>query len=476
MEQLPKIVQQRLHATAKAGVHPDPDLLAAFAEKSLNERERSQVLQHLGHCSDCRSVLSLAMPEIALSSSPSPGRSTWLAWPVLRWGALTACVVVVSAAITLHYERRESAEPVISLNTPSSTPSPANMQADSRVSNQQGEKVAANIASPPMLQSDRDFVSAGKLAKQREGAEVRMKDSPASELNRLTTLEELKKNSIAYDRLASVGAVESGAVRSGAARSTDKPSQPTGQRAAAVFAPAAPPAAKTGNKEPQTSARNDRKNADLAAGSVTETVTVQSEGAPMPSMAQSVERRARKAKEKDESHRIESDASAGTSTAASAADQKGDPAFSETVLGGYGVPSRARTLPDKTLPDKTVSAETVPAETKTPPRWTVSSDGLLQRSLDSGGTWQTVPVANNVIFRALAANDSDIWVGGSSGALYHSADDGHHWTRITPLADGKPLTADIVKLEFTGAWRGSLTTDTHETWVTNDGGATWHRK
>ena len=41
MEQLPKIAQQRLQATAKAGTHPDPDLLTAFAEKSLNERERT---------------------------------------------------------------------------------------------------------------------------------------------------------------------------------------------------------------------------------------------------------------------------------------------------------------------------------------------------------------------------------------------------------------------------------------------------
>ena len=47
MEQLPKIVQQRLSATDKAGVHPDPDLLTAFAERSLTERERVQVLQHL---------------------------------------------------------------------------------------------------------------------------------------------------------------------------------------------------------------------------------------------------------------------------------------------------------------------------------------------------------------------------------------------------------------------------------------------
>src|ERR1700687_700994 len=112
MEQLPKIVQQRLR-TAKPGVHPDPDLLAAFVEKSLNDRERSLVLQHLGACPDCRDVVSLAMPEIAATPVPLPsaGTTSWLSWPVLRWGALAACVVVVSAAVTLHYGRRQSLQP-----------------------------------------------------------------------------------------------------------------------------------------------------------------------------------------------------------------------------------------------------------------------------------------------------------------------------------------------------------------------------
>ena len=56
MDQLPKIVQQSLRGTAKPAIHPDPDLLTAFAERSLNDRERSHVLQHLADCADCRDV------------------------------------------------------------------------------------------------------------------------------------------------------------------------------------------------------------------------------------------------------------------------------------------------------------------------------------------------------------------------------------------------------------------------------------
>src|SRR5882724_7413016 len=104
MEQLPKIVRQRLQATDKAEVHPDADLLTAFTEESLTEHERVEVLQHLARCADCRSAVSLAVPEVPGPPMISP-KSFWLTWPVLRWGAVAACAVVVTAAVTLHYGR-----------------------------------------------------------------------------------------------------------------------------------------------------------------------------------------------------------------------------------------------------------------------------------------------------------------------------------------------------------------------------------
>ena len=110
------------------------------------------------------------------------------------------------------------------------------------------------------------------------------------------------------------------------------------------------------------------------------------------------------------------------------------------------------------------------------PRWTLSSDGTLQRSLDSGGTWQTIRVSNNTIFRALAANGLDIWVGGSAGALFHSSDAGRHWTQVRPVANGETLSDDIIGVEFTDLVHGKLTTSNAETWTTADAGQTWERQ
>src|SRR5215831_7855241 len=97
MSEVPKIVRQRL-GSAAASAHPDADLLTAFAEQSLTDRERGQVLAHLSQCIDCREVVSLAMPEIeTLAVAANPRTSSWMKWPVLRWSALAACVVVVAA-------------------------------------------------------------------------------------------------------------------------------------------------------------------------------------------------------------------------------------------------------------------------------------------------------------------------------------------------------------------------------------------
>jgi len=114
MDQLPKIVRQRLQATQKADAHPDPDLLAAFAEDSLGLREREGILAHLAHCAECREVLSLAQPEHAgyiadlaamAEVEVAPARARWFSSYMLRWAVLAACLVVVASVVLLREER-----------------------------------------------------------------------------------------------------------------------------------------------------------------------------------------------------------------------------------------------------------------------------------------------------------------------------------------------------------------------------------
>ncbi len=446
---IPKIARQRLEATSKAGVHPDPNMLTAFAEKSLNKRERVQVLQHLGQCADCRRTISLAMPQTELAPSASPGRVRWLTWPVLRWGALAACVIVVGAAVTLRHERQTDTVAVAPEKTPLASQSPVK-SGESGAARQTPQKLAANIAPPSPVQSDRDSLKAGKLAKR--GADVDARSAaPVSAMDRLAAnpaeRKELGRAQLTNDR----------AVTADAVKSAVEPSPTAGQLAAA--APATPPAAPTMNAEAPITAKERNDKFDYAARAGNEAVTEEANSAPIAEIGQAASAKAKDESRKDEASKKDQSPHAGMLGGISLQDRKADTASAEmaqTIPGREHKLSRSGSNPG--------------------PRWTLSADGALQRSFDSGRSWQTIPVASNLIFRALAANDSDIWVGGTAGALYHSSDAGQHWTHIKPMADGEVLTADIIRVEFSDPSHGSVTTVAHEVWTTSDAGKSWYKK
>ena len=109
-----------------------------------------------------------------------------------------------------------------------------------------------------------------------------------------------------------------------------------------------------------------------------------------------------------------------------------------------------------------------------PTRWMISLDGsMLFRSSDHGATFEAVPVANNIVLRAVASLGMEVWVAGNAGALYHSVDLGQHWTQVKPPANGKTLTADIVSIEFTDSQHIKLTTSDGKIWTTTEGGKRW---
>jgi hypothetical protein len=105
-----------------------------------------------------------------------------------------------------------------------------------------------------------------------------------------------------------------------------------------------------------------------------------------------------------------------------------------------------------------------------PASWSLSPKGDVQRSLDAGRTWQSLPVAGSP-FRAITALGNDIWAGGNAGALYHSADAGQNWTKI-PLVSSE----DVTHIEFSDAQNGLLNTANGQVWSTSDGGHSWHSK
>jgi hypothetical protein len=430
MADVPKIVRQRLQVTAKAGVHPEPDLLAAFAEKALGGRERMQVLEHLAQCADCREVVSLATPELEPASAVSagPARAPWLPWPVLRWGALAACVVVVGAAVTLRYQKRESAAQFTAANQPAPAAVAEKSAAKAQASQTADDKVVANVESRKLTQPRRDIADASSTRAKQLGRS----DSALVNKKSLAALSEM-------DQLT------------------------TGAKAAlapkiAEAAPAPPPFSKTADAEQKKDGRQENPRGSvgkLAAGvgSVTEMVEV------APATPEGDEAARGKAKEgKNSLSRTPSKAQ------------------SVEVIGMASAVTTSEVGGSTTLPTQGRNSVQLQNLAELAPRWTLSSTGALQRSLDAGKTWETIPVGSTAVFRALSVLDSEIWVGGSGGVLYHSSDNGQHWVQVKPSVGDKSLTADIIGVEFTDARHGKLTTASGETWITGDAGQSWQKK
>ena len=103
--------------------------------------------------------------------------------------------------------------------------------------------------------------------------------------------------------------------------------------------------------------------------------------------------------------------------------------------------------------------------------WGLSANGDVQRSLDSGKTWQIVPIASGISFHAISSIGDDIWAGGRAGTLYHSADSGQSWKKAELVSTG-----DITHIEFADQQNGLLSTANGEIWSTSDGGKNWRLK
>jgi hypothetical protein len=139
-------------------------------------------------------------------------------------------------------------------------------------------------------------------------------------------------------------------------------------------------------------------------------------------------------------------------------------------------PGKAKEVPESLRIQGNLSANLLPKSfsRNQPPRWTLTPEGTLQRSLDGGITWKKIPVSHDRVFRALASDGHSIWLGGQNGMLFHSTDAGKHWTKMK--LDSPQATSDITSIQFDGPQNGKLSTAANEAWTTNDSGRTWQKQ
>ncbi|MBI2679042.1 MAG: zf-HC2 domain-containing protein [Candidatus Koribacter versatilis] len=404
MVDVSKLARARMAQAPVAGPHPDADLLTAFRERSLAAGEREQVLAHLATCADCREIVALASPdqtEEVEALAPGTAKPRGLPWPVLRWGAVATAVAVVAVAVIIEAPKRTA------------------------------ENAAARQAAAAGNE-DKAFASAGKKVAQpssateqpassdsRARADAAPKQAEVAKLEASRKEEQEKKQNGARDEdraLASAAAappsVQFRQDRAAEAdRSTAGKATAGGAGANAQFA---------GRTTGLAKAKDDKNSVVLAEAPR----EAQAPAKPAPTPAPEVS--------------AEGYTMARSAPAAAPARAKTSSGSLSAYGPGYAGEAAASSAP---VTMDAMHAQLKPATL----RWTVTSDGRVQRSPD-GRVWTDVPVAKHVKFRALVANGNEVWAGGARGALYYSANAGGSW-RPQPVAE---VNGDIIRLNVSG--------------------------
>ena len=433
MTEVPKIVYDRLRAalpehalplrTGPELAHPDANLLTAFAEQTLSPTEREGMLAHLALCGDCRDVIALALPaaDIVAALIAAEGeavRATAVPTKAERnWLNATKF-----AWPSLRWAALAAGIAVVAsvlllrpgkLNQ-SISPS-VNPQVAITAPSASGPQIASSaVPSSPTEQS----ALTAKAEKQQAKSELR-----------------LSKKLKAGQMVTPSHQAEHGMLLA----ENKKDSGPAAMLSPAAGAPAFDAATSRGATE----------TVEVSAAAAAVEVTSSAEGSLMA---------------RNETPAIEK---------AKPAPPGMEVNEQQKTQAAFVVPAPARSQSKDIMSNArlAVPASSTSARNIT---WTITA-GALQRSMDSGQSWQNTLHADHPLL-CYASHDNDVWAGGQAGTLFHSADSGVTWAQVQPSIKGQQLGFDVTHIDVRGPAEIVVSTSNHEIWSSADGGKTWNKK
>jgi hypothetical protein len=433
MTEVPKIVHDRLEAasrnrderdrderdrgekdrSAPAPAHPDADLLTAFAEQTLLATERDGVFEHLALCGDCRDVVALALPALDAANANAAETETGR-----------------STAMPARAKRGWLTSPDLSwLNL--SGP---------------GLRWAALTAGVVVVASVL-LVRPGKLNQlisPSANPQVATQAPPVSGSQLATS--EVPSPVLPSSRSSSTAAplhqAEPGMML---ARNTNESARVGKRSPSAAKAPAFGGSAGREANEPVEVA--GAEPAATIESSATATLMARNESPAIEKAKPPLQ-------------------TAGAGTNAGTNEQQ----ETDTVIGSKPVESGARNVMSATR--LAPAAGQIVGQPKV--TWTIAA-GVLQRSLDSGQSWQDALHADHPLL-CQASLHQDVWTGGQAGTLFHSVDGGVSWLPVRPTIEGQPLSSDVTHIDLQGPAKIIFSASNNEIWSSSDGGKTWMKK
>ncbi|MGA8013327.1 MAG: hypothetical protein WB949_12940 [Candidatus Acidiferrales bacterium] len=399
---------------------PDPEILAAYFERSLDADETARYELHFSRCARCREMLAAMVhagePAGAAGEKRARSSSTAWAWD-WRWLAPIAATVIVLAAIWVmrgpalsHRTALESGPMVASSQSPEPAPPESSRAASNSASGVPAASGALQRTAPNLDSTKSESAPPAKPAPpSRDETKEFGANLPLSGRN-YEQLDALKKSAVA----PKTG--DSDVSGSSAANGVAIPSSAetvTVENATQPITPAASPPAAT-PVPPEISAGN-------VAGAA----------APAPGAA--------------------SERARNLQTVVVTANR--GLAMSESVTVESADDRNPRTLVHSPDPDVL---------------WRISSGRFVERSSDAGSTWRVQWTnANAHVVAGAAPSVETCWLVGRNGIILLTTD-GKKWRTIAPPAD-----ADFVDVAATDASSATVTTTDDRKFTTTDGGKRW---
>jgi hypothetical protein len=426
---------------------PEPEILAAYFDRSLDADETARYDLHFSRCANCRQQLG-AMARASDGEGEKKAASGWEWLLGTRWlapAAIGFAVLVIVSGFMLHMRRRDLANDVAMSREPAAPPteivdhaahnpethSVANSAANSAQAAPASNESKAKPVPPLSMSAREDQLSSSANARTHTSEEMYRQG---------LAMASRKKQIESQQAMNAKGSAGSSAVAANSRAGGAETSARAAPSAAMVVEPeeAKPPAADAVKSQSKPSAESSRAAAGAPVASANAPGPAAGRVAPAPDTPAPPPR-----------------ASFESSMKARVNDQAAQVARSRMQQAQLSSNLAGITI---TTPDPQVI-------------WMVSDSDNISRSEDAGATWKSEQIETDDRFVASSAPTPKIcWLVGERGTILRTTD-GKTWASVQP-----PSNADFAGFSRVDAKDGltaTVTTMDGRKFSTTDGGRIW---